>query len=69
MNFKQNDNKLTANIILNYDGEICNYEFTGIINKNIINWTYIYTENSDVKSGTIKMKTFYMESPPICLMI
>lgn len=54
--FKQDNQKLTANIILNYDGEICNYEFSGIINKNIINGTYIYTENSDIESGTISLK-------------
>lgn len=54
--FKQDNNNLTANIILNYDGEICNYEFTGIINKNIINGTYIYTEDSNIESGTISLK-------------
>jgi len=40
--FKQENKKITANIILNYDGEICNYKFEGTINKNIINGTYIY---------------------------
>jgi len=54
--FKQDNNNLTANIILNYDGEICNYEFTGFINKNIINGTYICTEDSNVESGTISLK-------------
>lgn len=54
--FKQDNNNLTAIIILNYDGEICNYEFTGIINKNNINGTYIYTEDSNIESGTISLK-------------
>lgn len=54
--FKQNGKNLTANIILNYDGEKCNYKFKGIINKNIINGTYFYTENANVESGTISLK-------------
>ena len=40
VNFKQIGNKLAANIILNYDNEICKYKFEGKINKNIINGTY-----------------------------
>ncbi|MCI9063346.1 MAG: YkgJ family cysteine cluster protein [Clostridia bacterium] len=56
VNFIQKDEKISANIILNYDGEICNYEFSGVINKNIINGTYVYTENSDIESGTISLK-------------
>lgn len=54
--FKQKDRKIEADIILNYDGEICNYKFEGIINKNIINGTYVYTENSEIESGTISLK-------------
>ena len=54
--FKQEDETITADIILNYDGDICNYKFKGIVNKNIINGTYIQTENSDVESGTISLK-------------
>ena len=54
--FKQKGEKIIANIILNYDGEICNYEFTGIINKNIINGTYFYTQDSEIESGTISLK-------------
>lgn len=54
--FEQVENKLTANIILNYDGEICNDKFMGIINKNIINGTYVYTEDSNIESGTISLK-------------
>lgn len=56
VNFKQNKLDLSASIILNYNGEICNYNFTGKINKNIINGTYIFTENSDIESGTISLK-------------
>lgn len=54
--FKQFDNKLVANIILNYDNEICKYKFEGKINKNIINGIYEFTENSDIESGTISLK-------------
>jgi len=54
--FKQENKKITANIILNYDGEICNYKFEGTINKNIINGTYIYIGDSDIESGTISLK-------------
>lgn len=56
VNFSQDNFNLTADIVLNYNGEICNYNFTGIINKNIINGTYIFTENSDIESGTISLK-------------
>ncbi len=54
--FKQDKDKITANIILNYDNEICRYKFQGKINKNIINGTYEYIENSDIESGTISLK-------------
>lgn len=54
--FKQTDNKLIANIILNFDGEMCEYKFNGIINKNIINGTYEYDKDSEVESGTISLK-------------
>lgn len=56
VNFKQTGNKLVANIILNYDNEICKYKFEGKINKNIVNGTYEYIENSDIESGTISLK-------------
>lgn len=56
VNFKQNNHDLNATIILNYNGEICNYIFNGTINKNVINGTYIFTENSDIESGTISLK-------------
>lgn len=54
--FEQFENKLVANIILNYDNEICKYKFEGKINKNIINGIYEFTENSDIESGTISLK-------------
>ncbi len=54
--FKQDKDKITANIVLNYDNEICRYKFQGKINKNIINGTYEYIENSDIESGTISLK-------------
>ena len=54
--FVQSKNKIMANIILNYDGEICKYNFDGTITKNIINGTYFYTENSEIESGTISLK-------------
>ena len=56
VNFKQNGKEVKANIILNYEGQICNYEFNGIITNNIINGTYFYTEDSNVESGTISLK-------------
>lgn len=56
VNFEQTNNRLIANIILNYDNEICRYKFEGKINKNIINGTYEFTEDSDIESGTISLK-------------
>ena len=56
VNFEQEGNKLIANIILNYDNEICKYKFNGKINKNIINGTYEFLEDSDIESGTISLK-------------
>ena len=49
VNFIQEGNNVKADILLNYDGEICNYEFSGIITKNKINGTYFYKEDSNVK--------------------
>ena len=54
--FVQTDNKVVANITLNFDGEICKYKFSGFINKNIINGIYEDTENSEMESGTISLK-------------
>ncbi len=54
--FEQNKNKIAATIKLNFDGEMCNYKFNGIINKNVINGTYEYIDNSDLESGTISLK-------------
>lgn len=52
----QEDNKITADIILNYDGERLKYKFDGKINRNVINGTYEYLENCDIESGTISLK-------------
>ncbi len=54
--FKQTGNILTANIILNYDDQICKYAFEGKINKNIINGTYELIDDSEIESGTISLK-------------
>lgn len=54
--FNQIGNKLSADITLNFDGEMCKYKFNGIINKNVINGTYEYLENCDIESGTISLK-------------
>ena len=54
--FNQNEDNLVADIILNYDDQICKYKFNGKINKNIINGTYEFIENSDIESGTISLK-------------
>ena len=56
VSFTQNENNLVADIILNYDDQICKYKFNGKINKNIINGTYEFKENSDIESGTISLK-------------
>lgn len=54
--FKQKDNKLYADITLNYDGEVCKYKFEGTIGKNVINGTYEYLDDCDIESGTISLK-------------
>lgn len=54
--FIQKGNKLTANIKLNFDGNIDKYKFKGIINKNIINGIYERTDICNVESGTISLK-------------
>lgn len=54
--FIQKGNKLTANIKLNFDGNIDKYNFKGIINKNIINGTYERIDICNVESGTISLK-------------
>lgn len=56
VNFKQEGRNLTADIILNYDNQICKYTFNGTVNNNIINGVYEYTYDSDVESGTISLK-------------
>ena len=56
VNFEQKDNRLIANIVLNYDNEICKYKFEGKINNNIINGIYEFLEDSDIESGTISLK-------------
>lgn len=76
VNFKQDGNKITANIILNYEEDSYNYEFNGIITNNIINGTYFYTEDSNAESGTISLKiinkdflygvTTYISDEPDC---
>lgn len=54
--FKQKDDNLSADITLNFDGEMCKYKFNGKINKNAINGTYEYITNCDIESGTISLK-------------
>lgn len=54
--FSQNNNKLSATITLNFEGDMCKYKFNGTINKNIINGTYEYLNNCDIESGTISLK-------------
>ena len=39
--FEQNNKKVSAKIKLNFDGDICEYKFNGIINRNLINGTYL----------------------------
>lgn len=54
--FKQDGNKVSADITLNFDGEMCKYKFSGTIGKRVINGTYEYSSNSDIESGTISLK-------------
>lgn len=54
--FKQDGNKLCADITLNFEDEMCKYKFSGTINKNVINGTYEYLNNCDIESGTISLK-------------
>lgn len=54
--FNQIGNKLSADITLNFDGEMNKYKFNGTINKNVINGTYEYLDNCDIESGTISLK-------------
>jgi len=54
--FNQIGNKLSADITLNFDGEMNKYKFNGTIHKNVINGTYEYLDNCDIESGTISLK-------------
>lgn len=54
--FKQKGNKIYADIVLNYDNEICNYKFKGVINKNVVNGVYTSAEPAYIESGTISLK-------------
>ena len=56
VNFKQNNNKVKARILLNYEGVKYNYNFTGIINDKLINGVYENKDNLDFESGTITLK-------------
>ena len=56
INIQQTGNNITADIILNYDDEICKYKFNGIIKNNIINGIYEYIEDCDETNGTISLK-------------
>lgn len=55
--FKQNKNKVTAKITLNYENSTYNYKFTGYITKNNLNGIYITpSEDIDFETGTISLK-------------
>lgn len=54
--FNQNDNKIIADIKLNFDGDVYKYKFDGIINNRLINGTYNCTEDAELESGTISLK-------------
>ena len=54
--FKQEGNKIFADITLNFDGEMCKYKFEGKIGKKVINGTYEYLDDLDIESGTISLK-------------
>ncbi len=54
--FIQRRGKIKANIILNFDEELCHYKFRGVINKNIINGVYEEKNGKKIESGTISLK-------------
>ena len=53
---KQNKDNVTADIVLNFDGDTYKYKFNGTIHKNVINGTYEFLGNCEVESGTISLK-------------
>lgn len=54
--FSQNDNKISADITLNFDGEMDKYRFEGTIRNDIINGTYECLGDKNMESGTISLK-------------
>lgn len=54
--FKQNKDKLVANIFLLYEGQKYKYKFTGYINRNVINGVYKCPLDSEFEAGTISLK-------------
>lgn len=54
--FNQIGSEISADIRLNFDGEMCKYKFNGKINKKVINGTYEYLGDSNIESGTISLK-------------
>lgn len=54
--FNQKGNKLSADISLNFDGDMCKYKFSGTIHKNVINGVYEYLDNCEIESGIISLK-------------
>lgn len=54
--FVQENNRIFANIKLNYDGEMLEYKFNGVFNKNILNGTYECLDDCEIESGTISLK-------------
>lgn len=54
--FNQKDNKISADIVLNFDDDMYKYKFNGKINKNVINGTYECLDNCNIENGTISLK-------------
>lgn len=54
--FTQENNKIFANIKLNFEGDMFEYKFSGVFNKNILNGTYECLDECEIESGTISLK-------------
>ena len=55
VSLKQKGNNISANFVLNFDGEIYKYRFNGIISGNVINGVYSDLEHNNM-DGTISLK-------------
>lgn len=54
--FKQKKDKISADITLSFEGQMCKYNFEGKIKNNIITGTYESIEASEIECGSISLK-------------